>query len=78
MNALIHGRILEGIENEDKILRYLRGRDPEHWPSSVREICDAVGLASSSTVHKHLRRLEQGGYVEREGRKGFRAVRRAA
>lgn len=36
------------------------------YPPSVREIGDAVGLASSSTVHGHLARLESRGYLRRD------------
>lgn len=36
------------------------------YPPSVREIGDAVGLASSSTVHGHLNRLEKKGYIRRD------------
>lgn len=36
------------------------------YPPSVREIGDAVGLASSSTVHGHLSRLEKKGYIRRD------------
>ncbi|MDQ0337378.1 repressor LexA [Caldalkalibacillus uzonensis] len=35
------------------------------YPPSVREIGEAVGLASSSTVHGHLSRLEKKGYIRR-------------
>ena len=35
-------------------------------PPSVREIGEAVGLASSSTVHGHLARLEQKGFIRRD------------
>jgi repressor LexA len=52
-----------------KILRYLAGRaSVEGPPPSVREIGAAVGLSSSQTVHHHLGRLEEGGYVIRVGR----------
>ena len=34
---------------------------------TVREVGEAVGLRSSQTAHKHLRKLEEAGYVEREG-----------
>jgi repressor LexA len=52
-----------------KILRYLAGRaNVEGPPPSVREIGAAVGLSSSQTVHHHLGRLEEGGYVIRVGR----------
>ncbi|WP_449325419.1 transcriptional repressor LexA [Sporolactobacillus kofuensis] len=36
------------------------------YPPSVREICEAVGLASSSTVHGHLARLEKKGFIRRD------------
>jgi repressor LexA len=36
------------------------------YPPSVREIGEAVGLSSSSTVHAHLAKLEQLGYIRRD------------
>ncbi|KAB7708183.1 transcriptional repressor LexA [Bacillus aerolatus] len=36
------------------------------YPPSVREIGEAVGLASSSTVHGHLARLESKGMIRRD------------
>ncbi len=36
---------------------------------SVREVGEAVGLRSSQTAYKHLKKLEEAGYVERDGRK---------
>lgn len=36
------------------------------YPPSVREIAQAVGLASSSTVHGHLSRIESKGYIRRD------------
>ena len=36
------------------------------YPPSVREIGDAVGLSSSSTVHGHLTRLEEKGLIRRD------------
>lgn len=36
------------------------------YPPSVREIGEAVGLTSSSTVHAHLRVLQQEGYLQRD------------
>ncbi|WP_017812455.1 MULTISPECIES: transcriptional repressor LexA [Paenibacillus] len=49
--------ILEFIRNEVKLKGY---------PPSVREIGEAVGLASSSTVHGHLDRLEKKGLIRRD------------
>lgn len=36
------------------------------YPPSVREICVAVGLSSTSTVHGHLARLEKKGFIRRD------------
>ena len=44
------------------------------YPPSVREIADAVGLASTSAVHHHLTALEREGYLER-GAHSSRALR---
>ncbi|MBC5636052.1 transcriptional repressor LexA [Ornithinibacillus sp. BX22] len=49
--------ILEYIKEQVKLKGY---------PPSVREIAEAVGLASSSTVHGHLSRLESKGFIRRD------------
>ncbi len=36
------------------------------YPPSVREIGEAIGLSSSSTVHGHMARLEEKGYIRRD------------
>ncbi len=36
------------------------------YPPSVREICNAVGLKSTSTVHSHLNKLEEKEYIRRD------------
>ncbi|MGN0378658.1 MAG: transcriptional repressor LexA [Butyrivibrio sp.] len=36
------------------------------YPPSVREICDAVRLKSTSSVHAHLETLEKNGYIRRD------------
>ena len=43
--------------------------DVKGYPPSVREIAKAVGLASSSTVHGHLERIEAKGYIRRDATK---------
>ena len=49
------------------ILDFIRRTIEEQgYPPTVREICRAVGLRSTSTVHFHLRALEEAGYLERE------------
>ncbi|MCL6548328.1 MAG: transcriptional repressor LexA [Alicyclobacillus sp.] len=52
---------------QQMILEFIRKnvRD-KGYPPSVREIGEAVGLASSSTVHGHLSRLEAAGYLRRD------------
>ena len=40
------------------------------YPPSVREIGEAVGLKSPSTVHFHVKHLEELGYICKSGRKG--------
>ncbi len=45
------------------IAEHVRGRG---YPPSVREIGEAVGLTSSSTVHAHLQVLQQEGYLQRD------------
>lgn len=39
------------------------------FPPTVREIGQAVGLASTSTVHSHMNRLERKGYIKRDASK---------
>lgn len=36
------------------------------YPPSVREICEAVGLKSTSSVHSHLEALERNNYIRRD------------
>ncbi|MCU0483336.1 MAG: transcriptional repressor LexA, partial [Chloroflexi bacterium] len=53
-------------ERRRKILDYIAAIIRSHGvPPSVREIARAVGLASTSAVHHHLRALEDDGYLER-------------
>lgn len=52
---------------QKKILKYIFDQvQTKGYPPSVREIGAAVGLASSSTVHAHLRKLEDYGYIRRD------------
>ena len=50
-----------------EILKYIKAvlRDKGYTPT-VREICDAVHLSSTSTVHFHLKALEKKGYIRRD------------
>ncbi|MCR6096154.1 transcriptional repressor LexA [Salipaludibacillus agaradhaerens] len=52
---------------QQAILEFIRAEVKDKgYPPSVREIGEAVGLASSSTVHGHLSRLEKKGYIRRD------------
>src|SRR2546430_4583685 len=54
-------------ERQNKILDYIRYvTKVRNYPPSVREIGEAVGLSSSSTVHNHLNQLERRGPVKRD------------
>lgn len=57
--------VLKGRQRE--ILEYIQEYQREHgYPPTIREIGEAVGLASGSTVYGHLNRLEKKGYVRRD------------
>ena len=48
------------------ILDFLKQQIKQNgYPPTVREICDAVGLSSTSTVHSHLESLERKGHIRR-------------
>lgn len=54
-------------KRQQDILDFIKQQVSEKgYPPSVREIGEAVGLASSSTVHGHLARLEKKGYIRRD------------
>ena len=57
-------------ETQTLILQYIRDQiSSRGFPPSVREICEAVGLKSTSTVHGHLKRLEKQGQLRRDSMK---------
>lgn len=57
-------------DNQAKILAFIKSEvQTKGYPPSVREICDAVGLRSTSTVHGHLMRLEKKGLLHRDSMK---------
>lgn len=59
--------VKENFEVRLEILVYMARRAAgDEGPPSVKEVGAAVGLRSTQTVHKHLGKLEEGGYVERE------------
>lgn len=54
-------------KRQEDILAFIKSEvRTKGYPPSVREIGEAVGLASSSTVHGHLERLESKGLIRRD------------
>lgn len=52
---------------QSEILEYIKAQILERgYPPSVRDICDAVHLKSTSSVHSHLETLEKNGYIRRD------------
>lgn len=50
-----------------EILDYIKSQILERgFPPSVRDICEAVHLKSTSSVHSHLETLEKNGYIRRD------------
>ena len=57
-------------KRQQSIYDYICSYTKNHgYPPSVREIGTAVGLASPSTVHMHLKTLEERGYIHRDSKK---------
>jgi repressor LexA len=54
-------------DRQARIIEYIRHVSrTRNYPPSVREIGEAVGLSSSSTVHNHLNQLERRGLIRRD------------
>ena len=52
---------------QEEILEYIKSQTLQRgYPPAVREICDAVHLKSTSSVHSHLETLEKNGYIRRD------------
>jgi len=61
--------------NEQKTYDYIRRTISEDgFAPSVRDICDACGIKSTATVHSYLNKLEEKGWIRRDGSKS-RALR---
>src|SRR5918998_6265625 len=55
----------ELTERQRQTLQYIAEAVRDRgYPPSVREACEALGLASSSTVHSHLQALQRKGYIK--------------
>ncbi len=54
-------------EKQTEILEYIKSQIlAKGYPPAVREICEAVHLKSTSSVHAHLETLEKNGYIRRD------------
>ena len=54
-------------KKQEEILEYIKSQILSRgFPPSVREICEAVHLKSTSSVHSHLEMLEKNGYIRRD------------
>ena len=54
-------------DKQQQILEFIKHRILEKgYPPAVREICQAVHLRSTSSVHSHLETLERKGYIRRD------------
>lgn len=52
-------------KSQQKVYDYLVSKKDDGIPPTVREICEATGFKSTSTVHSHLNSLEKLGYITR-------------
>ena len=61
---MAYGRI---TQKQSEILEYIKSQIlNKGYPPSVRDICQAVNLKSTSSVHAHLESLEKNGYIRRD------------
>ena len=61
---MAYGRI---TKKQTEILEYIKSQIlNKGYPPSVRDICTAVNLKSTSSVHAHLEILEKNGYIRRD------------
>ena len=65
--------VTRGLEgNRARVLEIIRERALLHRPATVREMAEMIGLSSPASIHRHLRRLEQMGLIERDPDAGSR------
>ena len=80
-NQIITERMIQAIYKEvsmaqgkispkqQEILEYIKSQILERgFPPAVRDICEAVHLKSTSSVHSHLETLEKNGYLRSQER----------
>lgn len=56
----------ELTKKQQAVLAFLQERAQDGLPPTVREICTAAGIKSTSTVHAYLKTLEDEGYISRQ------------
>jgi len=57
-------------KKQQEILEFIKSEILSRgYPPSVRDICEAVNLRSTSSVHSHLATLEENGYIRRDPQK---------
>ncbi len=61
-------------ETASEIYEYIRHCIDDGYPPTVREICQQLGIGSTSTVHKYINILVEEGYLEKSGNRN-RALR---
>ena len=69
--------VAANIDKQQQILSFIEKQvSQKGYPPTVREICEAVGLNSPSTVHGYLKRLEKNGHIIKENgsSRGIRLV----
>ncbi len=70
MQASDPGKLRSRGSTQKRILEFIKNQvDTRGYPPSVREIGEAVGLKSTSTVHGHLSRMERKGLLRRDAMK---------
>ena len=64
LNLMSKGKL---SPKQEEILNYIKDEILDHgYPPAVRDICEAVHLKSTSSVHAHLSALENKGYIRRD------------
>ena len=63
----IYNAYINKCSQQKEILEYIKQEIlNKGYPPAVREICEAVNLKSTSSVHSHLETLEKNGYIRRD------------
>lgn len=67
MEPSVHTENRRMTEKQKQILEFIKEEILHRgYPPTVREICETVGLKSTSSIHAHLSTLEKNGYIRRD------------